>query len=624
MDAPSGAPLSPTLVRRLLDCTSDIVVRFDREFRHRSVNAALTRLFDRPPEYFLGRTHRELGADPAACELWEGHLAECLAGREVQFRLAVDAANGRVVHAVHLIPERDEDDQVVSVLAVGRDVTIATVEAERARLAAVVRSIADGLIVADPSGRVLDMNAAALRMHGFPAVEDARVPLARYDELFEMRTITGEVLPRDRCPISRVLRGEAFEGEELHVLRRDTAQAWTGSFSGTPVFNPFGRVMLAIVTVHDVTRQRQLESDLREREERYRLTTEAMDGLIYDWDARRGTVARSAGLRDLLGYEPHEVPPTQAWWLEQLHPDDRVGIPEQFAAAFERGSAGVQRDYRVRHRNGAWIWVWDHSRLVYDRDGTPVRVLGCTVSIDARKRAEEQLIEMDRLKDQFLMMLGHELRQPLHAMQAAARLVLLRAESDAMARPVAVIERQIAHLARLVDDISDVSRVKRGLLRITSTIVDLRAAVDAALEAVRPRAEADGQHLRWNRPPDAVPVHGDLGRLQQVVLNLLVNAHAHTPRGGTITVELGTTGDIAELRATDTGCGIAPDLLPRVFEIFVQGSDRQPSGMGIGLALVKGLVELHGGTVGVASPGPGRGSTFTVRLPLAATTTGGS
>jgi PAS domain S-box-containing protein len=616
MDAPSGAPLPPALLLRVLDCTSDIVVRFDREFRHRYVNAALTRLLGHPAGYFLGRSHRELGVEPAHCDQWEARLGECFAGREVQFRLTVDAAAGRVVHEVHLIPERTADDQVESVLAVGRDITVTAIEAERARLATVVGNIADGLIVVDPSGRVLDMNPAALAMHGFPAVKDARIPLARYYELFEMRTIAGEVLPPDRCPITRVLMGEAFAGEELHVVRRDTAETWIGSFSGAPVFNPFARVMLAIVTVHDVTRQRHLESELREREERYRLVTEAMNGLVYDWDVRRGTVARSAGLQDLLGYEPHEVPDAQAWWMEQLHPHDREDIARHFAAVLERRAAGLQRDYRVRHRSGEWIWVWDHSRIVYDRDGTPARVLGCTVSIDAHKRAEERLVEMDRLKDQFLMMLGHELRQPLHAMQAAARLILLRAESDAMERPVAVIDRQIAHLARLVDDIGDVSRVKRGQLRLTSDVVDMRTVVDAALEVVRARAESHRQLLQWNRPPQPVPVRGDPGRLQQVVLNLLVNAHAHTPHDGTITVDLGFADGTTELRIADTGSGVHADLLPRIFDIFVQGSDREPSGMGIGLALVKGLVELHGGTVSAASPGPGRGSTFTVRLPV--------
>jgi CheY-like chemotaxis protein len=260
----------------------------------------------------------------------------------------------------------------------------------------------------------------------------------------------------------------------------------------------------------------------------------------------------------------------------------------------------------------ARAWTGDEVRLIED-------VAERSWSAVERVRAEEALRQADRRKDEFLAMLAHELRNPLAPISAAAQL-LGRGPLDPerLARTSTIIGRQVAHLTALVDDLLDVSRVTRGLVVLSRGEVDLRRVVADAVEQARPLVEARRHQLAVHLPPEPALVDGDYKRLVQVLANLLNNAAKYTPEGGKLVVWLGGAGDQVALSVSDTGIGISPELLPKVFDLFSQAErtpDRAQGGLGLGLALVRSLVELHGGTVAASSEGRGAGSEFTVRLP---------
>jgi signal transduction histidine kinase len=234
-------------------------------------------------------------------------------------------------------------------------------------------------------------------------------------------------------------------------------------------------------------------------------------------------------------------------------------------------------------------------------------------------RLTSELQAADRRKDDFLAMLGHELRNPLAPISAGAQLLnKLPGTDPRIVRTSQVISRQVGQMTKIVNDLLDVSRVNRGLITLERVPLDVADVVAAAVEQVKPLIETHGHTLTVMPPIDAVRVTGDHARLVQVLSNLLTNAAKYTPNGGHIVVRFGGNPKEAVLEVTDDGMGIAPELMPEIFELFTQGSrgaDRVQGGLGLGLALVKNLIELHGGTVRADSAGEGRGATFTVRLP---------
>ncbi len=242
------------------------------------------------------------------------------------------------------------------------------------------------------------------------------------------------------------------------------------------------------------------------------------------------------------------------------------------------------------------------------------------LEVALQQRAAE-LAEADRRKDEFLAMLAHELRNPLAPIQNAVQILALRGPDDPMLRKQRnIIARQATHMARLVDDLLDVSRITRGKIGLRSDQVELHSVIEQALEAARPLIEAREHELRLSLTLEPLPLKADPARLQQVVVNLMNNAAKYMEPGGTIWLTAEREGEWAVLRVRDTGVGIAPDLLPHIFDLFTQADrslDRSQGGLGIGLTMVDRLVRLHGGQVAAVSGGPGCGSEFVVRLPLA-------
>jgi PAS domain S-box-containing protein len=357
---------------------------------------------------------------------------------------------------------------------------------------------------------------------------------------------------------------------------------------------------------------------LRANEERFRLASEAVNGFIYEVEIATGRMNVSPGLSDLLGFSPEEAVHMQ-WWEERVHPDDAAQAPAARESLLADCPRKYHCEYRVRHRDGSWLNVWDQGLVVCDANGQPVRLVGNVVDITERKRVEEALAEANRRKDEFLAMLAHELRNPLAPIRSAMQILRMQEALPSNLQLVRdVVDRNVAQMVRLVDDLLDVSRITRGKIRLQMEPVALAEVVAQAAEISRPLIDSQKHQLLVAVPEQPIRVHGDATRLAQVLANLLNNAAKYTDEGGRIWLTLECVDDHAVLRVRDTGVGLPPEMLEEVFGLFTQvdpSPDRAQGGLGIGLTLVRRLVEMHGGRVEASSEGLGRGSEFVVWLP---------
>lgn len=405
---------------------------------------------------------------------------------------------------------------------------------------------------------------------------------------------------------------------DYRVRRRDGVYRWAVD-AGQPRFGTGGEFLGFVGTVTDVHERQLAEQALRASEQRFRLAADAVNGIIYEYDVRTGRVERTRGLAEVVGFEPDEVPPTTDWWWERIHPEDRTAIEARCAV---NTSERTMTEYRVQHRDGRWLHVQDRAVVLRDAAGEPLRIVGCTIDASDQKVAEEALRQADRRKDEFLATLAHELRNPLAPVRNAVRVLMAARDwpDPNMVWARELIDRQVSVMARLLDDLLDVSRITGDRMELRKELVDLVTVVATAVETSRPLIDAAGHDLVVDLPADTVVLDADPVRLAQVFANLLNNAAKYTDHGGHIRLAAERVGDEVVIAVSDDGIGIPADMMPRLFDIFTQAGpalERAQGGLGIGLALVRGLVVLHGGTVEARSDGPGLGSTFVVRLPLA-------
>lgn len=312
-----------------------------------------------------------------------------------------------------------------------------------------------------------------------------------------------------------------------------------------------------------------------------------------------------------------------AQWFARVHPDDRQRLQHAFKGLGADGGYAI--DYRITSGGGQERWIEERAVPIERRSGQRLRVAGVSHDITARKTAELERLRSDRGKDQFLAMLAHELRSPLQPMRFAAAL-LARRHADGPAteqKAVAVIERQVDHLTRLVDDLLDLSRFVHGKMRLRAEVVRLADVIAAAVDANRALAERSRLSLRVELPADDVWLAGDSVRLTQIFTNLLDNASKFSVEGGAVTIGVRRCeidGHVA-VSVRDEGAGIAAEAIDTVFELFAQEEralSRNQGGLGIGLSLVREFAALHGGKVEARSAGIGQGSEFIVTLPTAA------
>jgi PAS domain S-box-containing protein len=343
----------------------------------------------------------------------------------------------------------------------------------------------------------------------------------------------------------------------------------------------------------------------------------------------------SPELEEIFGLKPGEFPETEEAFFDFVHPEDLDALRQAVADAIDNRT-DYEIDFRYYTRDGKPGWMIGRGRAFYDADGKPYRLAGLGWDVTGRKQAEEErerLSESERaasteaedansIKDEFLATLSHELRTPLTAM--LGWLSMLRAErldQETTVHALETVERNARAQAQLIEDLVDVSRIAGGKLKLDVRAIDLMPVIAAAVDIVRPAANAKGVHIHVSSDATAGVVSGDPARLQQVIWNLLSNAVKFTSRDGHVYVSFRRSDSSAELVVRDTGMGIHPEFLPRVFERFRQAESpltRSHTGLGLGLAIVRHLIELHGGTVAAESPGEGLGATFTIRMPLTA------
>jgi two-component system CheB/CheR fusion protein len=493
---------------------------------------------------------------------------------------------------------------------------ISALERVRSRLrqmSAIVESSEDAIIGSTLEGVMTTWNRGAERLYGYSADEAIGQHISVLAPPGHEREI--------EAMFESLRRGERIEQSDTMRIRRDGTPIDV-SVTISPVLDSEGRIIGASAIGRDVTQLRKAERDVAEREARIRLlldsTAEGIIGLGPDGVC---TFVNPACVR-LLGYKSaDELTGQHIHALIHPHNGDSNSHLEKDCPIYSVLFTG-----EGTHSDQETLWRADGTTFVSEYWSYPIRrgsqVVGVVVTfldVTDRKRAEEEIRMAARRRDEFLAMLSHELRNPLAAIVSAARIMqtpTVNAESIERARQI--VERQSRQMARLLDDLLDVSRITRGGIELRKEDLDLRDAVRAAVEAMAPILEDSQSRLTLELPDVDLPVRGDAARIQQVVVNLLSNAVRYSPHGSAIHLSACLDGESVVLKLKDEGRGISPSMLSDIFELFVQGGqglERSTGGLGIGLTLVRQIVELHGGTVHAHSEGINKGSEFVVTLP---------
>lgn len=488
------------------------------------------------------------------------------------------------------------------------------IRSSRDYLRLLINCTEEGFYSVDREGVTIMCNTAFLRMLGFEREEDA-VGKKLHDVIHHSRH-DGSHYPVDSCPIYLA----AKHGRPAHVqdelFFRQDGSSFLVEYRVQPVWRN-GQLEGAVCTFVDLTNRRNTERALQKSQAHLQslfeqtaaghCETDLTGKILRVNDRYCQIVARTR--EELLTLRMQDI----------THPDDLVGNIPLFKRAVMHGEA-FEIEKRYVRPDGTSVWVNNSVSLIRSAgDDADSTILAVTLDISARKRAEEALREADRRKDEFLAMLAHELRNPMAPILAAAELMEVAQLDAARVRQTSrIISRQVRHMTGLVDDLLDVSRVTRGLVKLVMADLDVKDVIASAIEQVRPLLEEKRHRLSLELDAEPAHVMGDQKRLVQILTNLLNNAAKFTQEGGSLRLAMQASDRHVILRMADNGTGIGPDLQPRIFDLFTQGersSDRSQGGLGIGLALVKSLVKMHGGTVASHSEGVGRGSEFTVSLP---------
>ena len=373
-----------------------------------------------------------------------------------------------------------------------------------------------------------------------------------------------------------------------------------------------GNVEGVVITLVDITSQKNAQDALLRSEQRFELAVQGSSEGIWDWpNVIEEKIWCSSRLHSILGHTSDDFELTHSVWIDLIHPEDR----NQFERLLESGGP-FNFECRIEHADRSYRWVRICGASHRDAAGRPVRMAGSLEDVTERRNAQDEVKLAVQLRDRFLAMLSHELRNPLAAVLSA---IELHDESEQQKeRSMSVIRRQCRQMARLLDDLLDVSRISNNKFELHEQQVDFNEIVSAAISALRPLATERELELSYTSPLEPILSAGDPQRLEQVIVNLLNNAIKYSIPGGQIVVTLATLADKVLIRVSDSGVGLSEEMKEKVFDLFVQSEatlDRANGGMGVGLTLVKAIVEMHGGTVSVESEGLNRGCEFMVHLP---------
>jgi PAS domain S-box-containing protein len=477
-------------------------------------------------------------------------------------------------------------------------------------LATTLRSVGDAVISTDSAGVVHFMNAVAERLTGW----DQHSARGRgLDQVF--RIVNEQTRAPVEGPASKVLREGTIIGLANHTLliARDGTELPIED-SAAPIID--GESLVGVVLVfRDATADRAAQRALLRSEQRFRAAVDAMQGVLWTTSAEGEMLGEQPGWAALTGQQFADY---QGFgWAGAIHPEDAQRTIDAWKAAVATQRPFVV-EHRVRRHDGEWRTFAVRAVPIF-AEAAVREWVGVHTDISDRLHAEELLRDANRRKDVFLATLSHELRNPLAPIRNAARLL----ESDAIKpqdieRSRLIIARQVRHMASLLDDLLDMSRITRGGFTLKKVYVNLQLLLAEAVETAKPFFDAKRHTLELDWPTPPIEVDADRVRLVQVISNLLTNAAKYTDPEGHITFAARSEENNIIINVRDTGVGLAPEMLTHVFEMFTQvqpQQERSDGGLGIGLALAKGLVELHGGHIVARSEGLGRGSEFIVVLP---------
>ncbi|HYE65170.1 MAG TPA: PAS domain S-box protein [Pyrinomonadaceae bacterium] len=626
-----------SLYREIIAHSSEAIAIIDPQGHYLEQNSAHRSLIDYSDEELRGQTP----AIHFGEEVFLAIAQELAKGGSYRSEVISRTKSGEALNiGLSAFAVRDEAGAPVCYVGIKRNIT------ERKRAEEALRrseqelldffeNASVGLHWVGPDGYIVRANRAELQMLGYEREEYVGHHIAEFHadagviEDILRRLRAGEIL-RD-CEA----RLRCKDGSIKHVLI-DSSVMWEDSrFVHTRCFT------------RDVTARKQAEeknallvAQIEVQRQRLNNIVANVPGVVWEaWGEPDAASQRinfvSNYVETMLGYSVEEWLATPNFWLSIVHPDDHDRAAREAAEIFASGKGGTSQ-FRWIAKDGRVIWVEAQSVVVCDSAYEPVGMRGVTMDITERKRAEEERAyllereraaraeaeESNRLKDEFLATLSHELRTPLTAILGWTQLFNTgQLDQETAVRALQTIERNARAQAQLVDDLLDVSRIITGKLRLNVGPVEIIPVIEAAIEAVRPAAEAKEISLQKMFEPLAGQVLGDPDRLQQVVWNLLSNAVKFTPKGGHVQVELGHVNSHLEITVRDDGMGIRKEFLPHVFDRFRQADStttRIHGGLGLGLSIVRHLVELHGGAVHVESRGEGQGAAFTVKLPIKA------
>ena len=493
---------------------------------------------------------------------------------------------------------------------------------QREWLRVTLASIGDAVITTDTDGCVTFMNPVAQQVTGWRMEDASGIPL---ETVFNI--VNEESRRTVENPVAKALREGVVVGLANHTLliAKDGTERPIDD-SAAPIRNAQGEVAGVVLVFRDISERRKAERALQESEERFRLLVEGTrDYAIFMLDPGGQIITWNAGAERIKGYQADEI---MGRHFSCFYPRDVVkrGWPDEELRRAAAEGRFEDEGWRVR-KDGSRFWANVIITALRGESGELRGFSKITRDLTERRQLEraklhtEMMADLNRRKDEFLAMLSHELRNPLAAMLNAVQLLHAQDIQDPLQQQgAAIIERQIDRLTRLVDDLLAVSRVTTGKIRLEQEYVDLRSVVEHAVETVQPLIAERRHALSISLPAESVWAFADPTRMEQAVINLLNNAAKYTDEGGRIWLSLDREGQEARLRVRDDGAGIERDLLPSVFDLFTQGArplDRSQGGLGVGLTIVRRVVELHGGRVEAHSAGLGQGSEFVVRLPLA-------
>jgi PAS domain S-box-containing protein len=601
-------------LKLVIDDAPALISYISSDFRYLLVNRAYEHWFGHPADEMIGKTLAEVLGE----EAWRvvgPRIEGALAGERQVFEGPVSYRDGgqRWISATYT-PDFDPAGNVQGVVTMVVDMTQQKIAETRLRESEIYhRSLFDasgvGNAEVDPhTGRFLRVNKKYCELVGYSEAE-----------LVQRKTYLEITHPddreRNRKLVESFVRGEskALEIEKRYV-RKDGSTVWV-HVTTTLLVQMDGKSYRLLGVAKDITERRRAEE---ERQKFVSLAENSTEFIGFCDLQGRPLFVNDAGLR-LVGLESVEE-------AKKLHVRD-LFYPEDLRSVdltlLPQALKGSRSEAEVRFRNfktGQARWVICNVFPIQTSGGELVGFGTVSRDITDRRQTEEMLKESDKRKDEFIATLAHELRNPLAPISNALQ-IWSRVGSDPQqsTRLREIMERQVQQLKRLIDDLLDVSRISRGKIKLRREPLSIVSIIEGALESVRPMIDESGHTVQVELPNDLVLVEGDSGRLMQVFGNLLNNAAKYTPRKGQIGVRGGINGGFVEISVFDNGSGIPAEMLTSIFEAFTQvhhNLDRAQGGLGIGLTLVKSLVEMHGGTVEARSEGPGKGSEFLVRLPL--------